>query len=131
MVFPLFVWGAPHEVAQIVGKPEYEQGIHAGDVETSVMLALLPEQVTMEKAVQALPKAYAPDSLLSLEGRLPPAWTMKDLSSSGVVGNATAATAAKGEAILASVVAGWVKVFAELYQFEGLAKSDEWEADSP
>ncbi|MEL7140915.1 MAG: creatininase family protein [Cyanobacteria bacterium J06643_4] len=125
MIFPLFVWGAPHGVAQIVGEPEYEQGIHAGDVETSVMLALLPEQVAMAKAVDNLPKTFAPDSLLSLEGQLPTAWTMKDLSSSGVVGSATAATAQKGEAILASAVAGWVKVFEELYRFEGFATSNE------
>ncbi|MEM6867116.1 MAG: creatininase family protein [Cyanobacteria bacterium P01_C01_bin.121] len=120
MVFPLFVWGAPHEVDKIVGEAEYEQGIHAGDVETSVMLALMPEQVEMSKAVNELPNNFAPDSLLSLEGRLPTAWVMRDLSRSGVIGDATAATAKKGEAILASVVAGWVKVFEEIYQFEGL-----------
>ncbi|MEL6938758.1 MAG: creatininase family protein [Cyanobacteria bacterium J06598_1] len=120
MVFPHFVWGAPQQVADIVGEAEYEQGIHAGDVETSVMLALLGQQVDMDQAVSELPTPFAPDSLLSLEGRLPTAWTMTDLSQSGVVGNATVATAEKGEAILASVEAGWVKVFEEIYRFEGL-----------
>lgn len=120
-VFPLFVWGAPHRAADIVGKQEYETGIHAGDVETSVMLALLPEQVDMEKAVQEFPKPFADDSLLSLEGRLPMAWTMDDLSKSGVVGNATAATAAKGTAILESVSDGWVRVLEEIFAFPGLA----------
>lgn len=120
MVFPLFVWGAPHTVAEIVGEAEYEQGIHAGDVETSVMLALMPDQVDMTKAVRELPNNFPPGSLLSLEGRLPTAWMMKDLSRSGVVGDSTVATAEKGEAILESVVAGWVKVFEEIYQFAGL-----------
>jgi len=120
MVFPLFVWGAPHGVTDIVGAAEYEQGIHAGDVETSVMLALMPEQVTMDKTVRELPNSFPPGSLLSLEGRLPTAWVMSDLSQSGVVGDATVATAEKGEAILASVAAGWVKVFEEIYRFEGL-----------
>ncbi|MEL7226449.1 MAG: creatininase family protein [Cyanobacteria bacterium P01_D01_bin.36] len=124
MVFPLFVWGAPHEVAEVVGVDEYEQGIHAGDVETSVMMALLPEYVDTSKAVRELPRSFAPGSLLSLEGRLPTAWVMEDLSRSGVVGDATVATAEKGEAILASVVAGWVQVFEEIYRFEGLRPQD-------
>ncbi|MGC1219815.1 MAG: creatininase family protein [Phormidesmis sp.] len=125
MVFPHFVWGGPHQTAEIVGKAEYEQGIHAGDVETSVMLALLADQVDMSQATRELPVAFEPESLLSLEGQLPVAWTMKDLSRSGVVGDATVATAEKGEAILSSVSAGWVKVFEEIYQFGGLRPQNE------
>ena len=121
MVFPLFVWGAPHQVAELVGSKEYDEGIHAGDVETSVLLALLPEQVEMAAAVKEFPKAFPTESLLSLEGRLPVAWTMKDLSRSGVVGDATLATAEKGEAILNSVSLGWVRVLKEVYRFEGLS----------
>ncbi len=125
MVFPHFVWGGPHQVAAIVGEEEYTQGLHAGDVETSVMLTLLADQVDMSRAVRELPAAFGPGSLLSLEGRLPVAWVMKDLSRSGVVGDATAATAEKGEAILKSVSAGWVKVFEEIYQFGGVHPQNE------
>lgn len=121
MVFPLFVWGAPHQVAKLVGQREYEAGLHAGDIETSVLLALLPEQVEMTAAVREFPKAFPAESLLSLEGNLPMSWTMSDLSRSGVIGDATAATAEKGEAILKSVSAGWVKVLEEIYRFEGLS----------
>ncbi|MEO1393092.1 MAG: creatininase family protein [Cyanobacteria bacterium J06634_5] len=120
MVFPLFVWGAPHDAAQLVGQQEYDDGIHAGDVETSVMLALLPNQVNMAAAVRAFPVPFPKESLLSLEGKLPTAWVMKDLSKSGVVGDATAATAEKGEAILTSVAAGWVRVFKDIHAFSGL-----------
>ena len=123
MVFPMFVWGAPHRAAEIVGQDEYDRGIHAGDVETSVMLALMPEHVRMDEAVQEFPNALrtegGEDSLLSLEGDLPMAWMMDDLSKSGVVGNATAATADKGQAILSSVSDGWVRVFEELYRCSG------------
>ena len=122
-VFPMFVWGAPHEAEQVVGTSEYETGIHAGDVETSVMLALMPEQVDMSKAVREFPAPFAAGSLLSLEGRLPMAWMMNDISQSGVVGNATSATAEKGEAILSSVTDGWVKVLEEIYAFAGLSVS--------
>lgn len=123
LVFPMFVWGAPHDVEAIVGTAEYEQGIHAGDVETSVMLALMPEQVEMAHAVRELPVLFAPDSLLSLEGRLPVSWTMDDLSESGAVGDATVANADKGSRILASVASGWARVFEEIYRFEGFALS--------
>jgi creatinine amidohydrolase len=119
-VFPLSVWRAPHCAAQVVGEQEYTQGIHAGDVETSVMLALLPHQVNMGKAVRELPQPFASNSLLSLEGKLPVAWKMTDLSDSGVIGDATVSTAAKGEAILASLSDGWVKVLEEIYRFNGL-----------
>ena len=124
MVFPMFVWGAPHCAADLVGDREYSEGLHAGDVETSVMLSLLPAFVNMAKAVREFPTPFAPDSLLSLEGQLPMAWTMDDLSRSGVVGDATAATARKGEKILASVSDGWVKVLEEIYRFEGLQPGD-------
>ncbi|MGC1308820.1 MAG: creatininase family protein [Phormidesmis sp.] len=120
MVFPLFVWGAPHDVADLVGQQEYDEGIHAGDVETSVMLQLLPDFVNMEKAVREFPAPFAEGSLLSLEGRLPMAWTMDDLSCSGVVGDATVATAKKGAQILESLSDGWVSVFEEIYRFSGL-----------
>ncbi|MEL6471715.1 MAG: creatininase family protein [Cyanobacteria bacterium J06623_4] len=124
MVFPLFVWGAPHQVSRIVGQTEYDNGIHAGDIETSVMLSLLPDQVDMTRAVCEKPDNFSPDSLLSLEGKLPTAWIMEDLSRSGVIGDATAATSDKGEAILDSVVEGWVQVFEELYRFQGLRPSE-------
>lgn len=120
MVFPHFVWGAPHQAKEIVGAEEYEQGIHAGDVETSVMLTLMSEQIEMDKAVREFPVPFAPENLLSLEGNLPTAWMMQDLSRSGVVGDATVASAEKGKAILDSVAAGWVKVFEEIYRFDGL-----------
>ena len=125
LVFPMFVWGAPHEVETIVGSAEYEGGIHAGDVETSVMLSLMPEMVDMTRAVKELPVLFSPESLLSLEGRVPVSWTMDDLSESGAVGDATVASAEKGERILASVSAGWARVFEEIYRFEGFALANQ------
>ena len=129
MVFPLFVWGAPHCAAELVGSHEYEFGIHAGDVETSVMLALLPELVNMAEAVREFPADLPAGSLLSLEGQLPIAWTTDDLSRSGIVGDATVATAGKGEAILASLAAGWAQVFEQVYRFEGLRPQSAGETE--
>ena len=124
-IFPLFVWGAPHCVSAIVGDREYAEGIHAGDVETSVMLALMPEQVSMNNAVKEFPTPFPERSLLSLEGQLPMAWMMNDLSKSGVVGDATVASAEKGKAILASVSEGWVRVLEEIFAFPGLSSKGQ------
>ncbi|NEP60308.1 MAG: creatininase family protein [Symploca sp. SIO2G7] len=115
-LFPHFVWQVPHRVDKLLSPQEQEQGIHAGDAETSLMLAILPAQVQMERAVKEYPPQR--DGLLSLEGALPFGWTTRDISKSGVIGDATTATAKKGEKILADLAAGWVTVLEEIYRFE-------------
>lgn len=117
LVFPLFTWRVPHQAGKLLTTKEKEFGIHAGDVETSIMLSLLPEQVKMERAVIEYPPELPEDSLLSIEGKLPFAWLTKELSKSGVIGDATAATKEKGDRILESVAEGWVRVIQDIYQF--------------
>ena len=117
-VFPLFTWRVPHNVSDLITPQEQEYGIHAGDAETSIMLSLLPEQVQMEQAVKEYPQGLPEDSLLDMEGKLPFAWLTKELSSSGVMGDATVATKEKGDRILQSVAAGWVQVIQDVYKFQ-------------
>lgn len=117
LVFPFFTWRVPHIAGELLTAKEKEYGIHAGDAETSIMLSLLPEQVTMDKAVREYPQGLPEDSLLSMEGKLPFAWLTKELSKSGVMGDATAATSEKGDRILESVADGWVRVIQDVYQF--------------
>ncbi|MEM9542540.1 MAG: creatininase family protein [Cyanobacteria bacterium P01_E01_bin.42] len=118
LVFPFFTWRVPNIAKDLLTQKELEVGIHAGDAETSLMLALLPEQVKMERAVCEYPPESPPESLLSMEGKLPFAWTTKDLSQSGVIGDATTATREKGDRILASLAEGWVQVIRDVYQFK-------------
>jgi len=117
-VFPLFTWRVPHNVSDLLTPEEREYGIHAGDAETSIMLSLLPEQVKMEHAVKEYPQGLPESSLLDMEGKLPFAWVTKELSRSGVMGDATVATKEKGDRILQSVAAGWVQVIQDIYQFK-------------
>ena len=116
-VFPLFTWRVPHNAGDLLTVRERESGIHAGDAETSIMLSLLPEQVKMELAVTEYPP-IPEDSLLDLEGKLPFAWLTKELSISGVIGDATTATPAKGDRILQSVADGWIEVIRDVYRFK-------------
>jgi len=117
-VFPLFTWRVPHVTGDLLTDQEKEYGIHAGDAETSIMLALMPKQVKMELAVKEYPQGLPQKSLLDMEGKLTFAWLTRELSKSGVMGDATAATQAKGDRILQSVADGWVKVIRDIYRFQ-------------
>lgn len=117
LVFPFFTWRVPHITKDLLTDKEKEFGIHAGDAETSIMLSLLPEQVKMDKAVCEFPYGLPEDSLLTMEGKLPFAWLTNEISTSGVLGDATVATKEKGDRILESVSDGWVKVIKDVYKF--------------
>lgn len=117
LIFPLFTWRVPHITKELMTPKEAQLGMHAGDAETSIMLAILPEQVKMEKAVAEYPPEQTEGSLLSLSGKLPVAWVTRDISKSGVIGDATTATQEKGSRILESVSNGWVQVIQDIYKF--------------
>ncbi len=118
LVFPFFTWGVPHIAKDLMTKQEGEVGIHGGDGETSLMLSLLPDWVKMDLALKEYPLDLGEGSLLSLEGKLPFPWVTKELSKSGVMGDATVATKDKGDRILASLAKGWVQVIRDVYNYQ-------------
>ncbi len=90
-----FGMGAPEGV---ISDDEERLGIHAGDKETSMMLALQPHLVDMEHA-RDFPAGQANfTGLLGLSPAGKLGWQMQDLNAAGVCGNATAASAQKGHA---------------------------------
>lgn len=96
---------------------EARHGIHAGDLETSVMRALHPELVEMERARDFVPLtvSLARDFRhlgLGPGGRL--AWAAQDMHPAGACGNAAAATAEKGHAILDHVAGELAVLLAEV-----------------
>lgn len=127
LVFPLFVWRVPHLPLDLLSPQELELGIHAGDAETSLMLSLLPDQVQMELAVKEYPPDLPQDSVLSMEGKLPFAWTTRDLSRSGVLGDPTVASRDKGDRFLTALVQGWVQVIRDIYTFQ---QPKAWQGDA-
>ena len=75
----------------------------AGEIETALMLALHPERVRMDRAenFRSSSEQRARDFELLGNGRSAKlAWQTQDLNPSGAVGNAAAATAANGQAVL-------------------------------
>ncbi|BAZ27580.1 creatininase [Cylindrospermum sp. NIES-4074] len=118
LVFPLFVWRVPNITKDLLTPKEATQGMHAGDAETSIMLAILPELVQLDKAVAEYPPEQTESSLISWEGKLPVSWVTRDISKSGVIGDATTASQEKGSRILESVANGWVQVIRDIYAFQ-------------
>ncbi|WP_369803550.1 creatininase family protein [Cohnella sp. OV330] len=77
---------------------EKASGIHAGDVETSLVMAVCPDWVHPERAVREMPNFPRSPSFSFRAKSF--AWTMKDISASGIAGDATKANPARGRAML-------------------------------
>jgi creatinine amidohydrolase len=100
---------------------EKKHGIHGGDIETSLMLAAQPGTVRMEKAANAKPESIAMAREFKWLSAYRPAgfaWMTQDLHPSGAVGDATPATAAKGEASLARGAEAFVELLREVDRFD-------------
>ncbi len=82
---------------------EHRFGIHAGEIETALMLALSPERVRMQQAeyFRSTSQDRAEHFPVLGNGRSAKlAWQMQDYNANGAVGNAAAATAENGRALL-------------------------------
>jgi len=92
-------------------------GVHAGDMETSMMLAIRPAQVDMGQArdFASTSQQRARDFPILGNGRSARlAWQMQDYNPQGAAGNAAAATADKGRALVASAATQLALLLAEL-----------------
>jgi creatinine amidohydrolase len=100
---------------------ERKHGIHGGDIETSLMLAVKPDTVRMDRAPKATPETVAMAREFKWLGAYRPAgfaWMTQDLHPSGAVGDATQATAAKGDAALARGAEAFVELLREIDRFD-------------
>jgi creatinine amidohydrolase len=113
-------WAAPgvREAAESLRESEKIGGMnHACEFETSLYLALRPDLVDMSKAVHELShnptKNYWTD-LIGGDGPLTMMEPWSSLSESGVMGDATKATAEKGRALLDAAANGIVELIDEM-----------------
>ncbi len=103
------------------GGEEKRHGIHAGDVETSLMLAANPDTVRMDKAENAVPATIAMSWEFKWLGAYRPAgfaWMTQDLHPSGSLGDARLATAEKGEASLQQGAQAFIELLREIDSFD-------------
>jgi creatinine amidohydrolase len=96
---------------------EHRFGVHAGEIETSMMLALAPGQVDMRQS-RNFPSASrdraAHYPLLGNGRSAKLGWAMEDYNPDGAAGNAADATAAKGQAVIDAAAAQLALLLAEV-----------------
>jgi creatinine amidohydrolase len=103
---------------------ELAHGIHGGDVETSLMLAARPDLVRTGLAKNFVPASLAMAREFKRLRTGDPVgfgWMSQDLNASGAIGDATFATAEKGEAALAHGARAFVELLDDVARFD-LAK---------
>jgi creatinine amidohydrolase len=107
------------DVNALFSAEEHRFGIHAGDIETSLMLALSPERVNMNKAQRFASTSQARASQFEILGNgktAKLAWQIQDYNAAGAVGNAAAATADKGEQMLQAAGRALARLLGEVQQ---------------
>lgn len=105
------------DLATLFSGEEHRFGIHAGEIETSLMLALSPDRVRMDQAeyFRSSSQDRAPDFPILGNGRTAKlGWQMQDYNANGAVGNARAATAEKGRAVLEAAGRALAQLLSEI-----------------
>ena len=100
---------------------ELRHGIHGGAVETSIMLAKFKQHVRIEAIADFRPASVAMEQeyrWLSAHRPAPFAWQAQDLHPSGAVGDATQASAEKGERLLDHGARAFCELLAEVDNFD-------------
>jgi creatinine amidohydrolase len=102
-------------------REEQIHGVHAGDIETSIMLATHRDLVRTEHA-KTFPSAGIEIErtfrYLGIERPARLGWMSQDLHASGAAGNASAATAEKGKAAIECGARAFVELLRELDRFD-------------
>lgn len=108
-------FNVPHNT-EFVDEWENTTGMHAGHKETALMQALIPQHVDMSKAVNnTVPRLDIP----TLSSDKPPmAWCSRDYGPTGVIGNATVATAEEGKQLVDDLASSWAKAIAEMHHLQ-------------
>ena len=98
---------------------EHRFGVHGGDMETSMMLALDPRSVEMAQAQNfaSASEQRAQDFAILGNGKSAKlGWQIQDYNPAGAVGNAAAASAEKGRALVDAAGRGLAQLLAEVHQ---------------
>jgi len=119
IVYSCSWWNLPlgDAVTGLFSAQEHRFGVHAGDIETSMMLALQPQQVRMDQARDFESSAQQRAARYDILGNGRSAklgWQIQDYNASGAAGNAAAASAAKGQALVAAAGGQLARLLQEL-----------------
>jgi creatinine amidohydrolase len=120
MLVVAYSWYAGGLPPGLFGQDEVRHGIHAGAIETSMMLHLRPDLVRMELAADFRPLMgdLARDYRhLSPTGAGRLAWMAQDLHPSGACGDATDADAERGRALVDHAAQTLVELLVEIDRY--------------
>jgi creatinine amidohydrolase len=98
---------------------EHRFGVHGGEIETSMMLALAPERVAMAEACNFDSTARQRAQVYEILGNGRSAklgWQTQDYHPAGAVGNAAAADAGRGQALVDAAGRSMAALLTELVQ---------------
>ena len=113
---------------------ELRHGIHGGAVETSIMLARYPQHVRKDAIADFRSRSIAMEKQyrwLSAHRPVPFAWQAQDLHPSGAVGDATLASAEKGERLLDHGARAFCELLADVDSFDPATLSSAPQSNSP
>ena len=105
------------DVSALFSAQEHRFGVHAGDMETSMMLALKPELVRMDQSQHFHSSAQDRAARYPILGNgksAKLAWQMQDYNPHGAAGNAAAATAEKGQALVQAAARSLARLLVEV-----------------
>ena len=120
MLVACLSWGQLGLPEGLIDAEEQRHGIHAGEVETALMLALRPDLVRMEEARDFVPlsrRAANDFPILMGLGAAGFGWQAQDLHEAGAAGDATRASAETGRAILEHAAARLVALIEEMTRY--------------
>ncbi len=118
-VLPCFLWSGVPGLDALLPDKEVEEGLHAALAETSLMLHMAGDLVRNDSYLQrnisneeivSTPKGW------SLEGASPCAWLTEDLSSSGIIGDASSSNPKLGAALENALIDHWKSLFTSLLE---------------
>ena len=99
---------------------ELRYGLHAGEIETSIMLHLRPESVRMQLAKNFKPASVSMAKTYQRLGPRSPArfaWQAQDLHKSGACGDAASADAERGSMLITHIVNELMIVLQDMARF--------------
>jgi creatinine amidohydrolase len=105
----------------LYGDAERAHGIHAGEIETSLMLAFRPDNVHMDRADNFVSRAVGMEKDFTRLRATQPVgfgWMSEDLHPAGAMGDASAATKEKGEASAEHGAAAFIELLRDVERFE-------------
>ena len=114
-------WSRLSAAAELFSTEESRHGIHGGAAETSIMLARYREHVRTEAIADFRSSAIGMEKnyrWLSAHRPAPFAWQTQDLHASGAVGDATQASAEKGERLIESGARAFCELLDDVDRFD-------------